>query len=197
MNASRCLLPVLGCLLAASAAHAAEVNQSLLEAARAGDAPRVQSLLRQGARVDARDAGGNTPLILASALSEDETTREAAEGRREVVRILLQRKANAQAANREGVTALMSAAATRGRHNEILRLLLKAGARVNAVDQRAQTALMFACGEFGAVEAVRLLLAHKADFRLQDEEGRTVLWRATAGRRAEIVEALRKAGAVE
>ena len=42
------------------------VDQELIEAARAGDAGAVRSLLEQGASVDARDTSGATALVAAA-----------------------------------------------------------------------------------------------------------------------------------
>ncbi len=43
------------------------LDESLLEAVRAGDAKQVEDLLKKGANVNAKDAEGFTPLMEASA----------------------------------------------------------------------------------------------------------------------------------
>jgi len=45
-----------------------EQDVRLLEAAREGDAPRVDSLLKSGADIDATDANGETPLLFNASL---------------------------------------------------------------------------------------------------------------------------------
>jgi ankyrin repeat protein len=117
--------------------------------------------------------------------------------RLDVARILVAAKADVNARNREGGTALMGAAGSRGTDLELLKLLLRSGAKVNLRDRLDQTALMFASGAYGHPEAARLLLAAGADIRAEDWEGHTALWRATSSRRPEIVQILRRGGARE
>jgi hypothetical protein len=89
---------------------------SLQAAAGLGDVRQAASLLDQGVAVDARDADGRTPLMLA-----------VAQGRLEVVRLLLARGADPNAADNSGRTPLQQARA--GNLRDVAALLERAGAR--------------------------------------------------------------------
>ena len=106
---------LVGCAQVRRAERSPETD-SLLQAARAGHADVVKSLLAGGkADVNGRDEQGNTPLMEAARAGHDD-----------VVQALLVAKADASAKNDAGETAL--ALAARGGHDEIVRLLRQAGA---------------------------------------------------------------------
>lgn len=108
-------LGLVGCAEARRAARNPETD-ALLQAARAGHADTVKSLLAGGrADVNGRDERGNTPLIEAARAGHDD-----------VVRALLIAKADTSAKNEEGQTPLSLAAL--GGHDEVIRLLRQAGA---------------------------------------------------------------------
>jgi hypothetical protein len=88
---------------------------SLQAAAGLGDVRQTASLLDEGVAVDARDADGRTPLMLA-----------VAQGRLEVVRLLLARGADPNAADNSGRTPLQQARA--GNLRDVAALLERAGA---------------------------------------------------------------------
>src|SRR6266496_535741 len=109
--------PVLIVLSTAVALSASpEREPALLEAARGGDAARVEALVREGANVNAATAGGLTPLIVA-----------AAGGRTGVARVLIEAGADPDARHRELGTALE--AAQRNGHRENVEMLRRCGAR--------------------------------------------------------------------
>jgi uncharacterized protein len=109
------LAGLLSCAEARKAARSPETD-ALLQAARAGHADTVKSLLTGGrADVNGRDERGNTPLIEAARAGHDD-----------VVQALLVARADANAKNDEGQTALSLAA--QGGHDEVIRLLKQAGA---------------------------------------------------------------------
>ena len=94
----------------------ADINEDLLNAAKAGDADRVRALLDAEADVNAREDGheyGNTPLIQA-----------AWKGHTEVVRLLLAAGANIDLINGRPADALNYA--TEGGYPKIVRLLEEA-----------------------------------------------------------------------
>jgi Ankyrin repeats (3 copies) len=96
-------------------------------------------LLKSGADLEARDSGGNTPLMRALAL-----------GRLHVVRHLLQRGSAVDVKNNHGKTALMRACS----NEDLVKLLLQYGANVYATGIRRFTALEWAAlvGASGVVE---------------------------------------------
>ena len=110
--------------------------------ARNGDATGLGALLKGGLAVDARDAKGNTLLMLASY-----------HGRAEVVKLLLKSGATVDLRNDKGQTPL-GGVAFKG-YAEIATLLLDAGADPLA-DQGGQTPVDYAT-MFGRQEILVLL----------------------------------------
>ena len=80
------------------AGRKAYLNVQLMDACNIGNAPRVDKLVRTNVDINARDAHGFTPLILA-----------AYSGHMEVVRILLSAGANPHLTDNRGVNATMYA----------------------------------------------------------------------------------------
>jgi len=139
------------------------------DAAKAGDLPAVQALLKDNpGLVSSPDKLGFTPLHWA--VSKDH---------KDIVEFLLAQHANVEATTNAGYTPLMSAA-LRG-NKEIVELLLDKGADVNAkvrhgfTNDLGQTALYFAAAG-GRKEVVVLLLDRGADVNARDKKGRTPLY---------------------
>lgn len=102
-----------------STAAASGAQDSLIDAAGAGDPFRVEALLGANADVNAKNELGSTALMAASYA-----------GHLQVVRLLLAANADVNAKRRNGNTALV-VAAYRG-HQAIVQALLAAKANVNA-----------------------------------------------------------------
>ncbi len=102
-------------------------------------------------QLDAKDKHGWTPLHLA-----------AFEGNKEVVALLLAKKANSMATDKEGRTPLHWAA--QRDHKEAAELLLAHGAEVNATFKTGYTPLHSAA-HGGSKEVSELLLANKAEIK--------------------------------
>lgn len=165
---NRWTVAVLGVLLLAGAAQAA-TQQSLIQAAKRGDAQAVRALARQaGSDVNAAEADGSTALHYA-----------ANRGDADVVDALLSAGAKATVANSYGVTPL-SLAASAG-NAAVIERLLKAGADANAA-VAGETALMSAARS-GRADAIRALLTAGAKVDVTDpRRGQTALmWAAAAG----------------
>ncbi len=116
--------------------------EAAADLARKGDAAVLAALLKAGQVVDARDAKGNTLLMLASY-----------HGRAEVVKLLLKSGATVDLRNEKGQTPL-GGVAFKG-YVEIATLLLDAGADPLA-DQGGQTPVDYAT-MFGRQEILVLL----------------------------------------
>jgi hypothetical protein len=101
--------------LRAPAPQSAQGPAGLSQAAARGDAQRVQELLAAGAPADTRDAQGRTPLLEAVLLG-DGSRRYV-----DAARLLLEARADPNAADRDGVTPL--AHARRLGHDELARLI--------------------------------------------------------------------------
>jgi ankyrin repeat protein len=116
----------------------------IIDAIRAGDAARVNTELSgNAAAVNAKGAGGATPLMWA-----------ALDGDLQTMRQLIERGADPNLANESGVTALMWAIPDL----EKARLLLEHGADPNVKSKDQRTPLMMAASVYGSSELVRLLL---------------------------------------
>lgn len=161
----------------------------LMLAARAESLELVKALLHAGAVVDAKDNQGQTALmhVVSESNYRDSTT--------EVVSELLQSKAHFNAVDHSGRTPLMMAAKTG--YGKLVQLLLASGASVNAQDAVGQSALLHAAGESGysTSEAIKLLLAAKANVNDVNHRKQTALMLAALRGNLESVTMLIDAGA--
>jgi ankyrin repeat protein len=143
--------------------------------------PNLKILLDAGADVNARAPDtGDTALLLALYPRQDAT---------EIVRCLLEKGADPNAANNVGRSALMLA--TFGQPRTVVEALLRAGASVNARDNRGNTALM-AAADYNNAEAVKALMAAHADASLRNRGGDTALSIASREGHTEIIRLLSK-----
>jgi len=193
MRSSRNVVPTFGSALtivalAVLVMGAGADRRSLTEAARSGDKDALQTLLRQGAKVDEAEGDGTTALhwssyrddlesadvlILAGA-SVDATNDLGAtplwaasqNGSAAMVRRLLKAGANPNLALLAGETPLMVAA--RSGNADVVEQLLAARARSDARGPRGQTALMWAVAQKHP-EVVKVLLAHGADVQARSD----------------------------
>lgn len=168
---ARCVLALCLALWASPALIAAPpptpAQDLLFDAARLGRADLVPAFVAQKADLNAYNAQGFTPLILA-----------AYHGHLDMVEALIGAGANACLADQnQGNTAQMGVAFRGG--DAIAARLLKAGCDVNIRNRAGQTALMMATLFDRAVQ-VDLLLAAGADPTLADAQGRTAAAIATA-----------------
>jgi ankyrin repeat protein len=115
----------------------------------------VDLLIRAGAKVNAANDLGVTPLWLASQ-----------NGSSAVVEKLLSAQANPNAALVAGETPLM--VASRSGYPQVAEQLLRAGADPNVRGTRGQTALMWAVSQ-KHTDVVKVLLAHHADIKIRSD----------------------------
>ncbi|HWY30159.1 MAG TPA: ankyrin repeat domain-containing protein, partial [Candidatus Acidoferrum sp.] len=109
-----------------------------------------------------------------------------------VTRYLLDNQANVNVAERDGETALTTAAA--GGHRAIVELLLSRGAEVDVKGMDGYTALHQAA-KFGFQAVIETLLANHADVNAPDLNGATPLFLAAAKGKLKNVQLLLDAGA--
>jgi ankyrin repeat protein len=136
--------------------EAKPIAADLVTAIRNADAPVVRRLLDNGADVNARDAQGNTPLILASFYASPEC-----------VALLIEKGADVNTANKAGATALIRAATS----YEKTRLFVAAGANVRVRTALGNTPLILAARRAGNSRTVQLLLERGADATERNDAG--------------------------
>ena len=149
-------------------------------AASYGHKDVVELLIAKGARIEARDTGGATPLLAA--------TRN---GHKDIVVLLLARNAQIETKDLSGYTPLLAAA--ENGHKEVVELLLDRGTNLNTVDKRGRTAVYVAAYE-GHTDVVRSLVARGADVNAPAENS-TPLFCAVHRRDTAMVKFLLRAGA--
>lgn len=153
----------------------------LQEACRIGDdnAKRaVLALIKAGADVTVCDNVGSTPLhdaaLRSSGITNDSALKSAGitiKKMKEIIQILLSNGANVKQQNNLGETPLHLAVFRRFSHSkEIVSEFIKQGADIDAQDKDGNTPLHYAARS-GYVEAVQLLLEHKAQKNIRNKEG--------------------------
>ena len=157
------------------------IPAELVTAIRNGDEAAICKLLENDADVSARDAEGNTPLILASFYAGPEC-----------VDLLIKKGADVNAANKAGVTALIRAATS----YENAKLLLAAGAKVRVrTADLGNTPLILAARPAGNSATVKLLLEHGGDVKEVNAAGASPLMAAAASGDVESAQLLLDKGA--
>ncbi|XP_044147494.1 ankyrin repeat domain-containing protein 50-like [Bufo gargarizans] len=182
---------------------------ALRAAAWGGHEGPVKALVRAGAEIDHADVEGRTPLMAAAYMSHftvAELLLESGanvnacdlEGRSalavaclciptgqrhpQLVSVLLERGADPQLEDKEGLTPLL-VAAYEGQ-DEVAELLLEAGADPDRPGKDQMTPLL-AAASGGHAETVRVLLLWGASTDVTDQEGRSALLLAAAAARGE------------
>lgn len=163
---------------------AANGESTLSIACAQGAVNAVHMLLVNKANPNTVDARGLTPLLHAILHRVD--------GNAEVVRLLLEYKADANMSTPAGFSPLM--AASQNNDTEIAQLLLDNGAQVNALQKIGSAALSIAVA-LGHTDMVELLLNNKADVNVGINPRTSLLGYASMLARADIMELLLSHGA--
>jgi ankyrin repeat protein len=205
----------LSAIFVISGLGAAANEARLADAVQRRDTQAVQSLLRDGADVNAPQSDGATALHWAAYLEDTETTAlllragarvdtpnnygvtalalAAGNGNAAIIDRLLKAGADPNRAVRAGETPLMLAARTD--HVDAVKVLLSGGATVDAKETwNGQTALMWAAAA-GNGPTVQLLIERGADFKARSNAGTTPLMFAVRRGSVAAVGALLAAGA--
>ncbi|MBO7238191.1 MAG: ankyrin repeat domain-containing protein [Elusimicrobiaceae bacterium] len=141
----------------------------------------VMAMLKGGVDPNIQNAKGNTPLIISASLGDNLSVKN-----------LLAYRANVNAANDEGNTALIYAA--RYNHPETVLLLfspqlMQYRADVNAQNNLGETALYWAALK-GYAPIVKILLAYDADKNIKTKAGMTAMDVARQYQRKEVMRLL-------
>ncbi len=155
-------------------------DPALVVAARQGYEATLDTLLRGGAKVNARSRVGDSAVMIA-----------AIGGQLAIVKKQVARGADV---NPTGWTPLIYAAT--GGRDEVVRYLIEVGAKVDAEGPNGTTALMMAV-RGGHADTVSLLLAKGASVNHRNENGASALTWAQRGGFESIEKDLRRRGARE
>ena len=184
---------------------AEERDAALISAAEQNDLLGVETLLKNGANANARDALGNRPLLHAARLGAAEMVRllleegadpnvkgmgftplglAALHGYPQVAEWLLKSDAYVYLRSDNGLTPLMNAALLN--HVSVMQVILRHDTEIDRVNNAGRTALSYAA-EGGAEQAIELLLARGADVNAVDKKFNAPLfWAALRERRGAI-----------
>jgi len=154
------LLGLLICTVPARFLLAADAAP-LIDAAIAGNLPKVKMLLDKGTDVNAKASDGSTPLIYASQ-----------NGRMSVVEALLKKAADVNLPNNGGSTAV--GLSSFNGYTNIVKILLDYGAKVEKKDANGKTALFYA-SLAGNDEIVKMLLTHGANAAEKTERSKYIV----------------------
>ena len=203
---------------ALGAAPLRDPDRALLAASARGDADGVAVALRQGARLEARDAAGRTALLIAVTEDELDVARllaamgaspDALDERHDtpwlvtgvtgsvpMAELLLRFDPDLTVRNRYGGLSIIPAS-ERG-HVDYVRRVARTGIDLDHVNDLGWTALLEAVilgdGSARYVEIVQILLDHGADPDIPDGDGVTALEHARSRGFDEIARVLRRRG---
>jgi ankyrin repeat protein len=134
-----------------------------------------------------------TSVIMTAAAIDAPLANAVMNGDRDAVRSLLKQKANVNAAQGDGMTALHWAAFRDDL--EVAQLLVQNGANAKAVTRNGSLTPMFMAAKNGNPRMIDLLLKAGADANIADVNGTTVLMIAATSGNPEAIQALLKNGA--
>ena len=149
--------------------------------------PTAKLLHHDGTDINVRGIDGNTPLFSAARYGDSE-----------MVRVLLDYKADVNARNENGWTPIHDVSA--GTHNilhnipqsrpDVTRLLLEHGADVDTLNMDYDYTPLHVAASNGRIDVVRVLLEHGANVGAEDNQGRTAFQLASANGNDEMMELL-------
>jgi hypothetical protein len=154
-----------------------------------GHGLQVDTLIRHGADVNARDINGATPLMAAVDPTFALATWPSgpAWSHLKVAALLLASGANPNIQRTDGGTALMIA--SKGGNPNYVTLLLEKGADVNARSKDGSTALMIAASE-GFLDVAKHLVDGGSDLKATNANGKTAVDLAMISGRSDMVAVL-------
>ncbi|XP_062585229.1 uncharacterized protein LOC134246896 [Saccostrea cucullata] len=163
--------------------YGVEVLPLLLGAIESCNKEIVNLLLENGANVNTKEKWTmENPLYVASGV-----------GNRDIMKLLIEKKADVELAAKKGFTPLINAC--RNGCTQAVQCLLENGASINKPDDHSCTPLLHASMN-GHLDTVKLLLGSKADMNLHSDGGNSPLYIASFWGQPEVVKELIRYGAV-
>lgn len=179
------------------------------------DIETIRALIHAGAKVNAKTKDGETALMFAVStphkeissgiiklLIDSDADAQAVNkyGRNvlfylndvvkpEIVKLLLEKGADARKKDAEGGTPLMHQCSP-----NIMKMLIDAGADVNARNKEKKTALIVLPEFCQLPKTYQILIQAGADINAKDKEGRNALYYAVHNRQFDVIEYLAKSG---
>jgi hypothetical protein len=172
-----------GYIYASSEQEQRATKKDIIKSVTNHDINGLTDYIKSGSDLNVKDHWGNTALVWG-----------AHYGYTDIVKILIEAKANVDLKDVNDQTALMKAS-DKGRV-DIVKILISVNADVNIKDIRGQTALIMA-SQNGHAEVVKLLVGAKADINAKDNEGLTALRWAMIEKRNDVISILKAFGAIE
>ncbi|MBC1499545.1 ankyrin repeat domain-containing protein [Listeria weihenstephanensis] len=183
--------------------NVANLNQALLKAIETKDSQQIEALLKQGAQVDTVNTRGESGLLVSThdnnipmaklflqyganvnlqdKIEDSPFLYAGAEGRTEILKLMIPHKPDYTLTNRFGGTALIPAA-EKGHLANVRLLLAETDIDVNHVNNPGWTALLEAIvlsdGSKTQQQIVQALLENGADLNIADSSGVTPLTHA-------------------
>jgi ankyrin repeat protein len=161
-----CAVLSVACIATGAATGADESYDKLYSAIRANDIRQMRTLLDEGVGANAEGPEGITPLMVGAEI-----------GSLDAMKMLIERRADVNARNAYGSTALMWSVTDPKK----VRLLIEHGADVNVTSRSGRTALIVASFANPSADVVRMLLARGANVAVMDQRKVTPMNAATFG----------------
>jgi ankyrin repeat protein len=183
-------LILLSILISASQVLADEIHI----AASNGDLNKVRTLLEaDSTQLESKDASGSTPLLCACRRNPTTNTRQP--GQIDVAMFLVERGANVNVLDKNGITILRAAFSGMDRNLGLVRKLLEHGASL--INPTGGMGYLHQLVHSGDVEVASLLIEFGADVNLRDKGcyGTVLQMALTAGSHEEMVKLLLDSGA--
>jgi len=114
------------------------------------------------------------------------------EDKLEIVKTLIDNKANIHAKCERGQTLLMRTINMRKNHLKIAELLIEKGIKIDEEDKYGVTILMKAAAYGNYIGLLKLLIKNGADINVKTKDGKTALKKAEEFKKSKIVELLKK-----
>jgi len=147
------------------------------------DLTQIQAIFNSGFDIEIKDNKMKT--LLMHSIQNNNT---------EISEILVKRNANINVTYSKGITLLMKSVSNN--NFELVKLLLEKKVDINAKNGDGRTALFYSINR-NYFDLTKFLIENKAEVNIKDNEGKTPLYKAIKTQNKEIIELLKRNGAIE